>query len=342
MAANHPVVDEIIADCKRNMQLFCDTYNHLFEIGSSYVKTDTPDVKIEDAVDDEDKLFFLGEHILLGCKHSRSYLITAKSKQSNTPPSIVTIEQGGFSITTYGSSNGHYSTDTIIVDGPLKIAVKINDKYHFVGLAVVGAENKIGVFSIIKDLSNDKLKNELLGAVKDGSHMLCFENENSFFNDGKFKPGISINKRKHAAKEIELLEKEINGLKEEITRLELEEKIRRLEEPCISKKHQLRAQEIIDDIKETRRKAKAQEIIDDIKETQRMAEKRINDIQEALKKNSPENLHTLLKKNSLSFCAFSFSLGKSKRNEEEEPKLDKFNEKPCQQNMVYRSLSKKA
>ncbi len=302
MAANDPVVDEIIADCKLNMQLFCDTYNHLFEIGTSYVK-------IDDEVNDDDKLFFLGEHILLGCKRSRNYLIAAGSKQSNiTSPNIVTIEKGKFSITTYDSSNAHYSSDTIIVDGPLMIAVKINDKYHFVGLAVVGAENKIGVFSIIKSLSNDDLKTELLDAVKESSHILCFEDRNSFFNDGKFKPGININERGHAAAEIRRLKKEMSELKEKFTHLEWIEEIRRSEKPGASKKHQIKALEKINAIKEAAIKT----------------QEKITAINEALKENSPEKLHILLEKNSSSFCNFF--------TKKKKPKL-------CE-NLVYRSLSK--
>jgi hypothetical protein len=271
MAANNPVVEKIIAACKQNMQFYCDTYNDLFEIGTSYVKINTSDIKTDDETDDEDKLFFLGKHILLGGKHSRNYLIAAGSMKSNI--NFLDIDKGKFLITTYDSSNPHYltgnMTTTEIIDGPLMIAVRVNDKYHFVGLAIMGAENKIGIFSIIKDLSNGDLKKELLDA--EGSHIHCFKDENRFFNNDEFKPGIGANERGHAAAEI-----------------------RRLEELCTSKKKQLKIQE------------------------------KIKAIKEALEKNSPEKLYTLLEKNDSSFCNFF---------------VHKKKYKLCE-NLVYRSLSK--
>lgn len=312
MAANDPVVDEIIADCKRNMQLYCDTYNPRFKIATSYVKVDDA---IDDEIDDNYALFFVGKRTLFSGKHPYGYSIATGSRQQNI--NFLDIEKGLFLTKIYDSINKdnhiEVKSTTETVDGPLMIAVKINDTYHFVGLAVVGVENKIGVFSIIKSLSNEDLKTELLDAVKEGSHMLCFKDENSFFIDGKFKPGINTNERGHAATEIRRLKKEIRCLEEEIKRLEWIEEIRQSEEPCASKKHQI----------------KAQETINAIKKTQVKAQKRINAIDEALKENSPEKLHTLLEKKGSSFWTF-FSCLDSKN------KKSNLDEK-----MVYRSLPKK-
>ena len=325
MAAYDPEIEKIIADCKRNMLFCCNTYSQLFEMGTS-------DIKIKDKYE----FFILGNRILLGSKHPYDYSIAAGSMQSDV--NFLAIDKGKFLITTYDPSNDPCPAEMKptakmkpiaemkptakmkpiaemkptfeIVDAPLMIAVKINDKYHFVGLAVVGAENKIGVFSIIKNLSNDELKQELLDAVKEGSHLQCFEDENSFFNDGKFKPGINTNERGHAAAEIRRLKKEIKLLEEKFDQLKWKEEIRLSEEPCTSKKKQI----------------KAQEEINAVKEAQIKAQERVNAIEEALKKNSPEKLHLLLEWNSPSFCNF-FTKKKKKT-------------KPYEI-VVYRSLSKK-
>jgi hypothetical protein len=312
MAANDPIVEKIIIDCKKIMQFYCGTYNPLFKIGASDIKIDTPDVKI----DGENKFFFLGNHILLGSKSSRDYLITAKSEQSDIiTPNIVTIEKGKFLITTFDHRNYHFLKSTMsttkIIDAPLVIAVKMNDQYNFVGLAIVGAENKIGVFSIIESLSNDALKKKLLDAIKESSHMLCFQDENNFFSDGKFKPGISTNERGHTAAEISRLKKEISVLDENIRQLAWEEEIRLYEKPHPSKEQQIKAQEKMNTIKEAQVKAK----------------ERVNDIEEALKQNSPEKLHLLLEKDSSSCLTFFTYLGLKKKKSK------------LPENILYRSLS---
>jgi hypothetical protein len=109
------------------------------------------------------------------------------------------------------------------------------------------------------------------------------------------------------------LKKEISGLKEKITQLEWEEEIRQSEEPCTSKKQQI----------------KARKRINDIKETQIKAQKRINAIDEALRKNSPEKLHILLEKNSSSFSTFFTCLDSKKKKSN------------LYEKVVYRSLPKK-
>jgi len=313
MAAYDPETEKIIADCKRNMQLLCDPHNSLFEMGTS-------DIKIKDKYE----FFILGNRILLGSKHPYDYSIAAGSMQSDV--NFIAIDKGKFLITTFDPSNDPCPAEMKptakmkpiaemkptfeIVDAPLMIAVKVNDKYNFIGLAVVGAENKTGIFSIIESLSNDALKKELFDAVKESLHIHCFKDENSFFNDGKFKPGINTNERGHAAAEIRRLKKEIRLLEEKINQLKWEEEIRLFEEPCMSKKQQI----------------KAQEKINTIEAAQIKAQERVSVIEEALKKNSPEKLHLLLEWNSPSFCSFFTDTKKRK------PTL--------YGNVVYRSLSK--
>lgn len=194
MAANGPEIEAIRNSGKEIMQSYCNAHKQLFKMGDS--NTNIGGV-----------FCFVGKDKILESNTHRGHSIFTQLGQSNI--TTLTIQEGMFLVTTDDPENYDYIKNTYStqeqIDRPLMIAIKIEDLYHFVGLAGVGAGNKIGVFSIIENLSNDFLRKQLILATDGKDYLACFSHKDKFFNNNEFKRGINLNERGHAAAEIRRL-----------------------------------------------------------------------------------------------------------------------------------------
>ncbi len=195
MAINNPQIEKIITDCKEIMSQYCAHPKRLFKMGDS--NTNITDV-----------FFFIGKDKFLGSNTPRGYSISTTLGQRNI--TILTFEKGLFSITTDDPENYDYITNTYStqeqIDRPLMIAIRLEDIYYFVGLAILGSKNKIGVFSVVTDLPNAVLRQQLIFATENKDYLACFNHKDKFFNEDEFKLGISTNVREHAAAEMRQLQ----------------------------------------------------------------------------------------------------------------------------------------